>query len=116
MPRHSKRAAGLGPIKARTKIYNLQRDGRMERNLTMIALFAALIAALGLIPALTLGFGVPITAQTLGVMLCGTILGAKRGALAALLFVALLRWTMACTSLSWRLAASVALVNVVTTL
>ncbi len=62
----------------------------MERNLTMIALFAALIAALGLIPALTLGFGVPITAQTLGVMLCGTILGAKRGALAALLFVALI--------------------------
>ena len=62
----------------------------MERNLTMIALFAALIAALGLIPALTLGFGVPITAQTLGVMLCGTIMGAKRGALAALLFVALI--------------------------
>ena len=61
----------------------------MERNLTMIALFAALIAALGLIPALTLGFGVPITAQTLGVMLCGTVLGAKRGALAALLFVGL---------------------------
>ena len=61
----------------------------MERNLTMIALFAALIAALGLIPALTLGFGVPISAQSLGVMLCGTVLGAKRGALAVLLFVLL---------------------------
>ena len=45
----------------------------MERNLTMIALFAALIAALGLIPKFTLGFGVPITAQSLGVMLCGTV-------------------------------------------
>ena len=61
----------------------------MERNLTMIALFAALIAALGLIPKFTLGFGVPITAQSLGVMLCGTVLGAWRGGLAALLFVAL---------------------------
>lgn len=61
----------------------------MERNLTLIALFAALIAALGLIPKFTLGFGVPITAQTLGVMLCGTVLGAKRGALAVLLFLLL---------------------------
>lgn len=61
----------------------------MERNMTMVALFAALIAALGLIPSLTLAFGVPITAQSLGVMLAGTILGARRGALAVLLFMAL---------------------------
>ena len=61
----------------------------MERNLALIALFAALIAALGLIPKLTLGFGVPITAQSLGVMLCGTVLGSKRGALAVLLFLLL---------------------------
>ena len=57
--------------------------------MTRIALFAALIAALGLIPQLTLAFGVPITAQSLGVMLCGTVLGARQGGLAALLFVAL---------------------------
>jgi biotin transport system substrate-specific component len=61
----------------------------MERSLTLIALFAALIAALGLVPKFTLAFGVPITAQTLGVMLCGTVLGARRGALAVLLFLAL---------------------------
>ncbi|WP_146588707.1 biotin transporter BioY [Puniceibacterium confluentis] len=61
----------------------------MERNLALIALFAALIAALGLIPKLTLAFGVPITAQSMGVMLCGTVLGARRGALAVLLFLAL---------------------------
>ncbi|MCL4125987.1 UNVERIFIED_CONTAM: hypothetical protein GTU68_026269 [Idotea baltica] len=61
----------------------------MERNIVFIALFAALIAVLGFIPAITLGFGVPITAQTLGVMLCGTILGARRGALAVLLFLVL---------------------------
>ncbi|MBL4917734.1 biotin transporter BioY [Szabonella alba] len=61
----------------------------MERSLTYIALFAALIAALGLVPQITLATGVPITAQSLGVMLCGTVLGARRGALAAGLFVAL---------------------------
>lgn len=61
----------------------------MERNVALIALFAALIAALGLIPKITLAFGVPITAQSLGVMLCGTVLGARRGALAVLLFVLL---------------------------
>lgn len=61
----------------------------MERNLTHIALFAALIAILGLIPKIELSSGVPITAQSLGIMLCGTVLGAKRGALAVLLFLAL---------------------------
>lgn len=61
----------------------------MERNLTYIALFAALIAVLGLLPKLSVGFGAPITAQSLGIMLCGTILGARRGALAVLLFLGL---------------------------
>ena len=61
----------------------------MERNLTHIALFAALIVVLGFVPKLDLAFGVPITAQSMGVMLCGTVLGAKRGALAVLLFLAL---------------------------
>ncbi len=60
----------------------------MERNLTHIALFAALIAALGFLPKIDLISGVPITAQSLGVMLCGTVLGARRGALAVLLFLA----------------------------
>lgn len=61
----------------------------MERSVALIAIFAALIAALGLLPNLMLASGVPITAQSLGVMLCGTVLGAKRGGLAALLFIAL---------------------------
>lgn len=61
----------------------------MEKNLTHIALFAALIAVLGLVPKIDLAVGVPITAQSLGVMLCGTVLGSKRGALAVLLFLAL---------------------------
>ncbi len=61
----------------------------MERSLTLIALFAALVAILGLVPQITLAAGVPITAQSLGIMLCGTVLGARRGALAVLLFLAL---------------------------
>ena len=61
----------------------------MERSLSHIALFAALIAVLGFVPQIMLPFGVPITAQSLGIMLCGTVLGAKRGALAVLLFLVL---------------------------
>lgn len=61
----------------------------MERDLALVALFAALIAALGLVPQIALASGVPITAQSLGVMLAGTVLGSKRGGLAVLLFVVL---------------------------
>lgn len=61
----------------------------VERSLTHVALFAALIAVLGLIPRIDLVAGVPVTAQSLGVMLAGTVLGARRGGYAALLFVAL---------------------------
>lgn len=60
-----------------------------EKNIAFIALFAALIAALGLIPAINMPWGVPVTAQSLGVMLAGAVLGAKRGFLSVLLFVAL---------------------------
>jgi len=61
----------------------------MERNVTHIALFAALVAVLGLVPPIMLATGVPITAQSLGIMLCGTVLGARRGGLAVLVFLAL---------------------------
>lgn len=61
-----------------------------SRDLAMIAIFAGLIAALGLIPAFSVpGSSVPITAQTLGVMLAGAILGPRRGGLAVLVFLAL---------------------------
>ncbi|RFC68958.1 MULTISPECIES: biotin transporter BioY [Mesorhizobium] len=60
------------------------------RDLVLIALFAALVAVLGLAPPIMLGFiPVPITLQSMGAMLAGSILGAKRGALALLLFVLL---------------------------
>ena len=60
-----------------------------DRSLVQIAFYAALIAALGLLPkvAIPLMGGVPITAQTLGIMLAGVMLGPVRGALAVLLFL-----------------------------
>jgi biotin transport system substrate-specific component len=58
------------------------------RDLAYIALFAAIIAVLGTLPAINVG-PVPITAQTLGVMLAGSVLGARRGFLAVLLFLVL---------------------------
>lgn len=58
------------------------------KDIVYIALFAAIIAALGVVPPLLLAFiPVPITAQSLGVMLCGSILGSKRGYLATVLFL-----------------------------
>ncbi|MGQ3294339.1 MAG: biotin transporter BioY, partial [Shinella sp.] len=60
------------------------------RDIVLVALFAAIIVVLGLLPPITLGFiPVPITAQSLGVMLAGCILGAKRGAGAVLLVLLL---------------------------
>ena len=57
------------------------------RDLVHVALFAALVAALGLMPPLTLPLiPVPITAQTLGVMLAGSTLGARKAGLALVLF------------------------------
>ncbi len=61
------------------------------KDIVYIALFAAFIAALGVFPPLTVPIiAVSITAQTLGVMLAGGILGAKRGALSIVLFLILL--------------------------
>ena len=60
------------------------------RDLAQIAVFAALIAALGLPGAITVGIsGVPITLQTLGVILAGAVLGARKGAGAVLVLLAL---------------------------
>ncbi|GAA4113464.1 biotin transporter BioY [Knoellia locipacati] len=61
-----------------------------SRDLSLIAIFTGVIAALGLVPAVApFGGAVPITAQSMGIMLAGAILGAKRGALSVLLFLTL---------------------------
>lgn len=54
-------------------------------NTVLVAVFAALIAALGLVPPITIGIlPVPITLQTLGVMLAGALLGPVRGMLSVI--------------------------------
>ncbi|MBN9580451.1 MAG: biotin transporter BioY [Afipia sp.] len=60
-----------------------------SRAVVRIALMAAVIGVLGMLPGvmLPIAMGVPITAQTLGVMLAGIILGPRHGALAVLLFL-----------------------------
>jgi biotin transport system substrate-specific component len=61
-----------------------------SRDVAQVAMGAGLVAALGL-PGAIAAFGnsVPITLQTLGVMLTGSLLGARKGTLALLLFLAL---------------------------
>lgn len=66
------------------------RSRRDPRWLAHVAVFTGLIAVMGLVPALPVpGMPVPITLQTLGVMLAGAILGARKGAASVLLFLAL---------------------------
>lgn len=57
-------------------------------DLTNIAVFAALTAAISVLPGIPLGAsGVPLTLQTLAVLLTGLVLGGTRGFLAIALYV-----------------------------
>jgi biotin transport system substrate-specific component len=60
-----------------------------SRDLALIASFAALVSVLGVPGSLSLGNVVPITLQTLGVMLAGSVLGWRRGGAALLVFLVL---------------------------
>lgn len=63
---------------------------RPARDLALVAVFAGVIAALGLVPAVFVpGFPAPITLQSMGVVLAGAVLGARRGFLSVVLFLAL---------------------------
>lgn len=65
------------------------------KDLAYIAVFTALTIVLGFIPPIPAGpLGVPILVQNLGIILMGMVLGARRGTLSVLLFIAL-----ACTGL-----------------
>jgi biotin transport system substrate-specific component len=58
-------------------------------DIALIATLAAFIVVCAVLPSITLpGMVVPITLQTFGVMLAGVLLGARRGALAVLLYIA----------------------------
>jgi biotin transport system substrate-specific component len=65
-----------------------RRRGFGATDLALVAAFAALIAGLTYLGAIPVGgAGVPITLQTLGVMLAGCALGPVRGAAAVLLYL-----------------------------
>nr|WP_216654603.1 biotin transporter BioY [Pseudogemmobacter hezensis] len=50
---------------------------------------AAVVSVLALMPQIALTSGIPITATSLGIMLCGTVLGARNGFLAVVLYLLL---------------------------
>ena len=61
-----------------------------SRDLALVAVFVGVMAALGLVPAFyPFGEAVPITAQSMGVMLAGAVIGGRRAALAMVVFLAL---------------------------
>lgn len=60
------------------------------RDLVLAALFAAIIVVLGVLPPVPVALiPVPIHAQSMGVMLAGIVLGARRGTVAVLIFLLL---------------------------
>ena len=60
---------------------------RHSESIALVALFAALLGVMGLIPKIDLPLGVHISIQTLGVMLAGCLLGPWRGLQAMLVFL-----------------------------
>jgi biotin transport system substrate-specific component len=60
----------------------------LATDVALVSTFSALIAASTLWPGWELVSGVPITLQTFAVLLSGAVLGARRGALAVLLYLA----------------------------
>jgi biotin transport system substrate-specific component len=66
------------------------RDRSPAAELATVVVFAAFIAVLGIFPGLYVGgSGVPIVVQNIGPLLAGAVLGARRGAAAVLLLLAL---------------------------
>lgn len=60
------------------------------RDVALVSVFAALVIVLSLVPGVPVGpAGVPITLQTLGIMLAGLVLGPWRGVAAVAVFVAI---------------------------
>jgi len=58
------------------------------RDVALVSVFAALVVVLSLVPAIPVGaLGVPITLQTLGIMLAGLVLGPGRGLAAVAVYV-----------------------------
>ena len=63
------------------------RAATASTDLALVSSLAALIAVCSVLPAVNLSVFAPITLQTFGVLLAGAVLGARRGALAVLLWI-----------------------------
>lgn len=63
------------------------RQRSTTTDIALIAGFAALVAVCAILPSLTVAGPVPITLQTFGVLLCGAVLGSRRGFLAVSLYL-----------------------------
>lgn len=70
-----------------TSTTSTQRRGATT-DLALIATFAALIGVCAILPAINGIANVPYTLQMFGIFLAGAVLGARRGALAVLLYLA----------------------------
>lgn len=82
----------MSPVSTQTpsSLSTVAGDHR-ARDIAQVAVFAALIAALTLVPGMYLfGSTVPFTLQTLGVTLAGAVLGPRKGALAVLGYLAMI--------------------------
>ena len=77
----------------RRPVQNSRRTPRRlwdAQSLALISVFAALIAASAIVPGIPVGsFGVPITLQTLAIMVTGLVLGGSRAAAAVALYLLL---------------------------
>ncbi|HEX2972932.1 MAG TPA: biotin transporter BioY [Tepidisphaeraceae bacterium] len=79
--------APRGPAKAGAR---MQRRFRDTQSLALVSVFAALIAASAVVPGIPVGgFGVPITLQTLAIMVTGLVLGGSRAVAAVALYLLL---------------------------
>ncbi|MCL2057891.1 MAG: biotin transporter BioY, partial [Oscillospiraceae bacterium] len=67
---------------------NMQKMKLSIRDICLIGVFAAIIAVMSQL-RIPMPYGVPMTLQTLAVPLAGIVLGAKKGALATLVYILL---------------------------
>lgn len=74
-----------GPAQTSPRLPRMVWDAQ---SLSLVAVFAALIAVSAIVPGVPVGsFGVPITLQTLAVMVTGLVLGGSRAAAAVALYL-----------------------------
>lgn len=89
MPGSTKSSTSYPPAAQSGSVVPKARTASLGTNIALVAVFAALVAASGFVPAIPLSVGVPITIQTLVVLLAGLTLGPGRGFLAVLLYLLL---------------------------